>query len=100
VSAPGRCWPEGWSTSGELVEAEQAARQARALAIKASLGREIGEASSLLGILANLRGEWKQQFRAEFIAAARAGLGASVHVFDAHLCLSEACLYGPAGHHG
>jgi DNA-binding SARP family transcriptional activator len=86
--------------TGELEGAEQAARQARTLAIKASLGREIGEASSLLGIVANLRGEWKQQFRAEFIAAVRAEPDASAHVLDAHLCLSEACLHGPAGHPG
>jgi DNA-binding SARP family transcriptional activator len=86
--------------TGELDQAEQAARHARTLAIEASLGREIGEASSLLGILANLRGEWKQQFRAEFTAAVRADPDASVHVLDAHLCLSEACLHGPAGHHG
>ena len=86
--------------TGALAEAEQAARQARTLAIEASLGREIGEASSLLGILANLRGEWKQQFRAEFSAAARADPDASAHVLDAHLCLAEACLQGPAGHQG
>lgn len=87
-------------STGELDQAEQAARQARALAIEASLGREIGEASSLLGILANLRGTWKQQFRAEFTAAVQAGPDASAHVLDAHLCLAEACLHGPAGHHG
>ena len=86
--------------TGELGEAEQTARQARALAMKASLGREMGEASCLLGILANVRGEWKQQFRAEFTAAARASPGALAHVFDAHLCLAESCLYGPAGHGG
>ncbi len=85
---------------GELDQAEQAARRARTLAIEASLGREIGEASSLLGILANLRGEWKQQFRREFIAATRADPDVSAHVLDAHLCLAEACLHGPAGHQG
>jgi DNA-binding SARP family transcriptional activator len=87
-------------STGELDQAEQAARQARTFAIEASLGREIGEASSLLGILANLRGEWKQQFRDEFTAAIRAGPDVSTHVLDAHLCLAEACLHGPAGHHG
>ncbi len=86
--------------TGELDQAEQAARQARTLAMDASLGREIGEASSLLGILANPRGEWKQQFRAEFIAATRAGPDVSAHVLDANLCLAQACLHGPAGHHG
>jgi DNA-binding SARP family transcriptional activator len=86
--------------TGELGEAERTARQARALAMEAALGREMGEASCLLGILANLRGEWKQQFRAEFTAAARTAPAASADVFDAHLCLAEACLYGPTGHEG
>jgi DNA-binding SARP family transcriptional activator len=86
--------------TGELEEAERTARQARALAMDAGLGREIGEASSLLGILASLRGEWKQQFLAEFIAAVRAEPDVSAHVFDAHLCLAEACLYGMAGREG
>jgi DNA-binding SARP family transcriptional activator len=87
-------------STGELGEAGQTGQQARALAMKAGLGREMGEASCLLGILANLRGEWKQQFRAEFTAAARAAPDASAHVFDAHLCLAESCLYGPTGHEG
>jgi DNA-binding SARP family transcriptional activator len=85
---------------GELGEAEQTARQARALAMQASLGREMGEASCLLGILANLRGEWTQQFRAEFTAAVQAAPDASADVLDAHLCLAESCLYGPTGHEG
>ena len=86
--------------TGERKEAERTARQARALAMDAGLGREIGEASMLLGILASLRGEWKQQFRAEFIVAVQAEPAVSAHVFDAHLCLAESCLYGPPGHEG
>ena len=86
--------------TGDLREAEQTAHRARALAIDNNLGREIGEASSLLGILASQRGEWKQRFRAEFIAACRADPGSAAHVFDAHLCLAESCLYGPGGHAG
>jgi DNA-binding SARP family transcriptional activator len=86
--------------TGELGEAEQTAHQARTLAIDAHLGREIGEASCLLGIVANLRGEWKQRFRAEFATAARADPDDSARVFDAHLCLAESCLYGPTGHEG
>jgi DNA-binding SARP family transcriptional activator len=86
--------------TGELGSAEQTARQARALAMDNNLGREIGEASSLLGILANQCGQWKQRFRAEFDAAVRADPDTSAHVFDAHLCLAESCLYGPAGHQG
>jgi len=86
--------------TGELQAAERTAHQARALAMDSSLGREIGEASLLLGILANLGGQWKQQFRAEFIAAVRTEPAVSAHVFDAHLCLAESCLCGPAGHVG
>jgi DNA-binding SARP family transcriptional activator len=86
--------------TGELGAAEQAAHQARALAINNNLGREIGEASSLLGILASQCGQWKQRFRAEFDAAVQADPDTSAHVFDAHLCLAESCLYGPAGHQG
>jgi DNA-binding SARP family transcriptional activator len=86
--------------TGELGAAEQTAHQARALAINNNLGREIGEASSLLGILASQCGQWKQRFRAEFDAAVQADPDTSAHVFDAHLCLAESCLYGPAGHQG
>jgi len=86
--------------TGDLAEAERTAHRARALAMDAGLGHEIGEAGSLLGILANLRGEWTKQFRAEFIAGARAGPEVAAQVFDAHLCLAEACLNGPAGHGG
>ena len=86
--------------TGELGAAERTAHQARALAMDNKLGRETGEASSLLGILASQCGEWKQRFRTEFIAAVRADPETSAHVFDAQLCLAESCLYGPAGHSG
>jgi DNA-binding SARP family transcriptional activator len=86
--------------TGELGEAERTAQRARAFAMDNKLGRETGEASSLLGILASQCGEWKQRFRAEFIAAVSADPETSAHVFDAHLCLAESCLYGPAGHKG
>ena len=86
--------------TGELGEAERTAQKARALAMENKLGRETGEACSLLGILANQCGEWKERFRTEFIVAVRADPQASAHVFDAHLCLAESCLYGPTGHAG
>lgn len=86
--------------TGELGEAERTAQKARALAMDNKLGRETGEACSLLGILASQCGEWKERFRTEFIAAVRADPQASAHVFDAHLCLAESCLYGPTGHAG
>ena len=84
--------------TGELNEADATAHQARALAMDAGLGRETGEASMLVGILTSLRGEWKQQFRDEFIVAVRSEPAVSAHVLDGHLCLAESCIYGPAGH--
>jgi DNA-binding SARP family transcriptional activator len=84
--------------TGEFDEAERSAEQARTLAIDAGLGREIGEASALLGIVANMRGRWKDLFRAEFEASVRRSPEIAAYVFDAHLCLAEFCLCGPGGH--
>jgi hypothetical protein len=60
----------------------------------------VGEVSALLGILADLRGEWKQRFRAEFTAALRQDPTVAGYALDAHMCLAESCLYGPTGHRG
>ncbi|MBI4539389.1 MAG: SARP family transcriptional regulator [Gemmatimonadetes bacterium] len=84
--------------SGDFDAAERTAEEARALAIDASLGREIGEASGLLGILAHMRGRWQDLFRAEFMASVRRSPEIAAFVFDAHLCLAEFCLCGPTGH--
>jgi DNA-binding SARP family transcriptional activator len=80
--------------SGDFDEAERTAEGARSLAIDADLGREIGEASALLGILANMRGKWKELFRSEFVASVRRSPEIASFVFDSHLCLAEFCLYG------
>jgi DNA-binding SARP family transcriptional activator len=82
-------------SSGDLDEAERTAEEARALAIDANLGREIGETSALLGIVANMRGRWRELFRAEFVASVRRSPEIASFVFDAHLCLAEFCLSGP-----
>ncbi len=82
---------------GELDQAEQTADRARMLALDAGLGLETGKASAVLGIVANLRGQWKQRFRAEFAAALRLDPAAAGYILDAHMCLAEGCLYGPAG---
>jgi DNA-binding SARP family transcriptional activator len=79
--------------SGELETAERTAEEARSLAIDADLGREIGEASALLGIIASMRNRWEQVFRAEFVASVRRSPEIASYVFDAHLCLAEFCLY-------
>jgi hypothetical protein len=84
--------------SGELAEAERVAQEARALAIAAGLGREVGEASALLGMVANMRGGWKELFASEFSAAVQQHPRLAMFVFDAQLCLAEFCLCGPAGH--
>jgi DNA-binding SARP family transcriptional activator len=81
--------------TGDFDEAERTAEEARALAVDGGLGREIGEASALLGILANMQGRWKEVFRAEFVASVRRSPDIAAFVFDAHLCLAEFCLCGP-----
>lgn len=80
---------------GAFDEAEAAGREARSLAIDVGLGREVGEASALLGIVANMRGRWKELFRAEFIDSVKRSREIAALVFDAHLCLAEFCLAGP-----
>jgi DNA-binding SARP family transcriptional activator len=80
-----------------LDRAEQQAEQARKLAFNANLTTEVGEASALLGIVANTRGRWKDVFRAEFIDAVQHSREITAQVFDAHLCIAEFCLFGLSG---
>ncbi|MGH2757871.1 MAG: BTAD domain-containing putative transcriptional regulator [Actinomycetota bacterium] len=82
-------------SSGDLDEAERTAEEARSFAIDANLGREIGEASALLGIVANMRGKWGELFRDEFVSSVRRSPDIASYVFDAHLCLAEFSLDGP-----
>lgn len=84
--------------TGDIAEAERAATGARALAIDSHLGQELGQASALRGLVANQQGQWKQLFRSEFVDAVRQSPRIAAFVFDAHLCLAEFCLCGPAGH--
>jgi DNA-binding SARP family transcriptional activator len=82
---------------GELEEAEGAARDARALAIEAGAGRELGEASAILGLVASARGRWRDLFRSEFTESIRQTPDLAPFVFDAHLCFAEFSLYGADG---
>jgi DNA-binding SARP family transcriptional activator len=84
--------------SGQLADASRTAARARSLAIEARLGREAGEGSAVLGILANMRGEWREAFRADFEDSVRREPELASFVFDAHTCLAEFCLCGPQGH--
>jgi DNA-binding SARP family transcriptional activator len=85
---------------GDLDQAETEATEARALAVEGALGRELGEASALLGLVAHQRGNWMQVFQDEFVEVTRERPGLAGHVFDAHLCLAEFSLYGGMGHEG
>jgi DNA-binding SARP family transcriptional activator len=84
--------------SGEFDKASEIARETRALAMGAELGREVGEASALLGLASHMRQEWPTLFRDEFIEWVRARPAFVQNVFDGHLCLSEFCLCSAAGH--
>jgi DNA-binding SARP family transcriptional activator len=84
----------------DLEEAESEAREARVLAVEGGLGRELGEASALLGMIAHQRGNWMQVFRDEFVEVVRGRPELAGFVFEAHLCLAEFSLYGPGGHKG
>jgi tetratricopeptide (TPR) repeat protein len=82
---------------GDLEEAERTAEEARALAVDSGLGREIGEASAILGMVASARGKWKELFRSEFVRSVRRTPELAPFVFDAHLCLAEFSLYSEQG---
>jgi DNA-binding SARP family transcriptional activator len=81
----------------ELDSAQRLADEARTLAAEHHLGRELGEASALLGMVAMAHGRWPELFRREFTAAVRLDRAEGPFVFDAHLCLAEASITGGAG---
>ena len=83
--------------SGDFAKAESIARETRSLALGAELGREVGEASALLGLAAHMQGQWRDLFRGEFTEWVRAAPNFVSNIFDGHLCLAEFCLCGPRG---
>ena len=78
----------------ELDEAQRVAEEAHALSTEHQLGRELGEASALLGMVAMARGRWPDRFRADFVDALHLGADQAPFVLDAHLCMAEASLAG------
>jgi DNA-binding SARP family transcriptional activator len=76
----------------ELDPAEKLAQGARDLAMEGHLGRELGEASSLLGMVAFARGRWLEHFRQEFTEALRLSTERAPFVLDAQLCLVQVFL--------
>jgi DNA-binding SARP family transcriptional activator len=82
----------------ELDDAGRCAREARTLAIEAGLGRELGEATKALGMVAHAQGRWRELFAAEFAEVLAERPAFAPFVFDAHLCLAEVSLYGRESH--
>jgi DNA-binding SARP family transcriptional activator len=76
----------------ELDAAERAAADVRRLATENRLGRELGEASALLGMVAFARGRWLESFEEELAEAVRQPVGEATFILDAQLCLAEASL--------
>jgi DNA-binding SARP family transcriptional activator len=76
-------------------EAERTARETWALAVDAGLGAELGEASALLGMIAQARGQWRAFFRDELVGSLHSAPQLAPFVFDANVCLSEFCLFLP-----
>ncbi|MET3520330.1 AfsR/SARP family transcriptional regulator [Mesorhizobium abyssinicae] len=84
--------------SGDFGDAGQKGAEARTLAIAAELGREVGEASALIGLAAHMQGQWQELFQSEFVDWVRGAPSVASNVFDGHLCLAEFCLYRAGGH--
>lgn len=81
----------------DLEEAERAALEARALAVDAGLGAQVGEASSLLASIGVARGQWRNFLRDELLETVRRTPDVAPFVFDSNLCFTEFCLYLPGG---
>ncbi len=83
---------------GDVVEAERAAAEARAIALDAGLGRELGEAAVILAKVAMAQGRWREQFAQELAESMRMRANMEPIIYDAHLCLAEYYLTGPEGY--
>jgi len=81
----------------DLEEAERTALEARALAVDAGLGAQVGEASMLLASIGHARGQWRNFLRDELVETVRRTPDLAPFVFDSNLCFTEFCLYLPEG---
>jgi DNA-binding SARP family transcriptional activator len=81
----------------DLEEAERTALEARALAVDAGLGAQVGEASMLLASIGHARGQWRNFLRDELVETVRRTPDIAPFVFDSNLCFMEFCLYLPDG---
>jgi DNA-binding SARP family transcriptional activator len=83
---------------GDIAEAERAAEEARAIALDAGLGRELGEAATILAEVAMAQGRWRERFAEELAESMRMRAKFEPIVYDAHLCFAEYFLNGPDGY--
>jgi DNA-binding SARP family transcriptional activator/predicted negative regulator of RcsB-dependent stress response len=81
----------------DLEEAERTALEARALAVDAGLGAQVGEASMLLASIGHARGQWRDFLQDELLETVRRTPDLAPFVFDSNLCFTEFCLYLPGG---
>jgi len=82
----------------DISEAERAAEEARTIALDAGLGRELGEAATILAKVAMAQGRWRERFAEELAESMRMRAKLEPIVYDAHLCLAEYFLNSPEGH--
>jgi DNA-binding SARP family transcriptional activator len=82
---------------GDLEQAERDATHARQLAAQSKLGRQLGESSAVLGMVAHQQGRWRELFLTEFSDTVARPPDMAPYVFDAHLCLTEVWVYGASG---
>lgn len=78
----------------EFAEAQRLARQARDLAVAAGLAHELGDAGTLLALVAMMTGRWHAVFREEFAASLRQPAELSRATYEANLCFGEYHLTG------
>jgi DNA-binding SARP family transcriptional activator len=91
-------WALVHTNRGDIAEAERAAEEARAIALDARLGRELGEAAVILAEAAMAEGRWRERFAKELAESMQMRAKMEPIVYDAHLCFAEYFLYGPDGH--
>ena len=82
----------------DIAEAERAAEEARAIALDVGLGRELGEAATILAKVAMAQGRWRERFAEELAESMRMRASMEPIVYDAHLCLAEYYLAAPDGY--
>lgn len=76
----------------DLEEAQRIAVEARALAVDAELGRELADASELLGLIAYAQERWPEMMAEELDGTLRQAPELTPFLLDAHICMSEFAL--------